>query len=138
MGASWLSPMCGAFLFLFDFSFGGRYLDRESTLIKRGILMPDSAVTLFIGEKRKVSISRRPFIVRTRNSTYKLGWANKKGERSIKRLSTNEQHVRPLEFTRCRVTELIIGGQMQVIYLDGPENRRGWWHTSIVYSVERV
>ncbi len=100
--------------------------------------MPDSAVTLFIGEIQKLKVPKGPFVVRTKNSVYQFGRANKKGERSIERLST-EKHTRPLEFTRCKILDLAIGDQMQAICLDGPEYlRMNGWHTSIVCSVEKV
>lgn len=101
--------------------------------------MPDSEVTLFIGEIQKQEIPKGPFVVKTRNSAYQFGRANKKGERLIKRLSTNEENVQPLEFTRCKILNLAIGDQMQVKCLNGPENLRRWgWHTSVVKSVEMV
>lgn len=101
--------------------------------------MPDCAVTLCVGEVQRLEIPRGAFIVKTRNSIYRFGRANKKGARSIKRISTNQKHNLPLEFSKCVVLDLAIGEQMQVRCLNGPKHfQEGGWHTSIVLNVEKV
>ena len=70
-----------------------------------------------------------PIVVYTKNSVYRFGAANKKGERTISRDS------RPLECTRCRIVKLGQGHSMNFIDIDGP-NAGEEWTTSFVTKIE--
>ncbi len=78
---------------------------------------------------QRTEIPIKPFVVKTRNSVYRLGKAKPNGERSIKRDG------RPLKFTRCKVLDLLVGDQMQLQCFDGPFQEDGF-HTSTVVAVE--
>lgn len=78
---------------------------------------------------QRTEVTANPFVVRTRNSIYSLGEADSGGKRSISRDG------KPLEFTQCKVLDLMIGDQMQLQCLDGPYQEDGW-HTSEVISIE--
>ena len=78
---------------------------------------------------RRTDVPAKAFVVRTRNSVYRLGKANSTGERSITRDG------RPLEFIKCKVLDLMIGDQMQLQCLDGPYQEDGF-HTSTIVAIE--
>lgn len=67
-------------------------------------------------------------VVKTLNSTYRLGVADDNGGRSVSR------DEKPLNFTRCRVTNLAVGKDMDLKCLDGPHPRV--WYTTTVLSIE--
>ncbi len=84
-----------------------------------------------------MEVPKGPFVVRTRNSVYKFGQADKKGERTVERLSTNEVHTGQLGFTRCIVLYIVVGRCMELCCVDGPGDfRLHGWHSSTVQSVE--
>ena len=76
---------------------------------------------------RRTEIPDEAFLVITKNSAYRLGKADSNGVRSISR------DARHLEFTKCKVLDLMVGDRMQLQCLDGPYQ---YWHTSIVEFIE--
>ncbi len=78
---------------------------------------------------KRAEIPTKALIVRTVNSVYRLAQADSIGERSITR------DKRPLEFTKCKVLDLMIGDQMQLQCFDGPYQEYGF-HTSVVVAIE--
>lgn len=78
-------------------------------------------------ESKKAEISPRAIAVTTRNSVYRFGEANQKGERTVSRDGN------PLDFTRCRIVFLNIGDDMELECLDGPHPE---WHTTRVFSIK--
>ncbi|OYV63853.1 MAG: hypothetical protein B7X03_00240 [Parcubacteria group bacterium 21-58-10] len=70
-------------------------------------------------------VPRRAIVVKTRNSVYRLGKAERDGTRTIVRDD------RPLGFSTVKISFLKIGRSMLVDMLDGSQ-----WKTSSVLSVE--
>jgi len=101
--------------------------------------VPDSVAILWLGPPKKMEIPKGKFTLHTANSVYLLGRANKKGERSIARLSTDaNKHPQPLEFTRCKIED-INAQRMNVDCLDGPEHlQKNGWHTGNVLEIRKV
>ncbi len=64
--------------------------------------------------QRKTEIPTKAIIVTTKNSTYRFGEANEKGERTVSR------DEKPLNSTRCRIVFLALGKDMELECLDGP------------------
>jgi hypothetical protein len=64
--------------------------------------------------------------VKTHNSTYLFGRANKNGERTIFRDES------PLDFNRCRIAFLAIDERMEIRCFEGPHPM---WYTSEVISI---
>lgn len=60
---------------------------------------------------KKQEIPNGPFIVKTRNSVYRFG-KDEGGERNVSR------DRKPLDFSRCKITKLIIGDEMVLEHLD--------------------
>lgn len=74
--------------------------------------------------------SSGPLVVRTRNSTYRLGPENDSGERTISRDNTQ------LSFTRCKIISLKAGLSMILTILDGPDKHLEL-HSSNVRSIKK-
>lgn len=66
---------------------------------------------LDLGPMRKQEIPNGPFIVKTGNSVYRFG-RDEGGERNVSR------DRKPLDFSRCKITKLIIGDEMVLERLD--------------------
>ena len=85
---------------------------------------------LFICEKtlglKKPGIPQGPFVAKTKNSTYRFT-RDEKGERAVSR------DKRPLDFSRCKITKLIVGFSM---ILERPDGSGFEWITSPIVSIE--
>ena len=77
-------------------------------------------------QKTKTEIPTKAITVITKNSTYRLGEVNEKGERTISR------DEKPLNFTRCRIIFLALGKDMEFDCLDGLPPK---WYTTSVRSI---
>jgi len=76
---------------------------------------------------KRVEVSPEPLTVTTRNSIYRFGESNQKGERAVFRDGNR------LDFTRCRIISLKIGDGMELECLDGPHPE---WYTTCVLSIK--
>lgn len=74
-------------------------------------------------------IPTEAFVVRTRNSIYRFGPAEKDGVRTVSRDEN------PLNFDRCKIWKLEKGGGMTLDCVGGPYPH---WYTSTVVSIEQV
>jgi hypothetical protein len=83
-----------------------------------GLELPEAA------EKSKVPT--KAIVVKTNNSTYHFGEADKSGVRSI--IRDNE----PLDFNRCIILSLAVGRSMEMKDFKGPVSK---WYTSPVVSI---
>jgi len=72
-------------------------------------------------------IPNEAFVVRTANSVYRFGEADKDGARTVSRDD------RPLEFTRCTILKLEMGEGMELRCHNAPYPR---WYTTRVVSIE--
>ena len=77
--------------------------------------------------KTTIAVVRTPIIVKTRNSTYRFGKADKAGLRTISR---DEE---PLDFSRCKILFLALGRSMDLGCL---EATHPYWHTSQVLHIK--
>ena len=71
-------------------------------------------------------IPQGSFVAKTRNSTYRFK-ENEKGERAVSR------DKKPLDFSRCKITKLIVGSSMVLERLDDSGFE---WVTSAIISIE--
>lgn len=77
--------------------------------------------------RKKTEIPIKAVVVSTKNSVYRFGEADQKGERSV------SQEGKPLDFSRCRIISLGIGEEMELECLDGPHPG---WYTTAIRSIE--
>ena len=82
--------------------------------------------TLGLEPMKKQEIPIGPFIVKTGNSVYRFE-KNEEGERNVSR------DRKPIDFSRCKITKLIIGDEMILERLDGSGFE---WATTTVLSIE--
>ena len=78
-------------------------------------------------EPKDELISVKAMVVKTKNSTYRIGEADENGEREVSR------DEKPLDFKRCKVTVLKIGEEMELECVD-PQYPA--WFTTTVFSIE--
>jgi len=78
-------------------------------------------------EAKKVEIPDGEFVVKTENSTYRFGKREKGGIRSVSRDEKSLSH------KRCKITRLVLGEDMELVWADDPENG---WGTTAVRSIE--
>ena len=97
----------------------GHWLDSATGRGFVGLLFPKS-------ECRKIIISKKSLIIKTRNSTYLLGEEGPKGSRTIKRKE------KALSFSSCKIDFLVKGLGMTL------SHSREFWYTSKVIHVQEV
>lgn len=73
-------------------------------------------------------IPTKVFVVKTRNSVYRFGKADKNGARTVSRDNKS------LNFTRCKIAILAIEQEMKLDCLDGSSPN---WYTTIVRAIEK-
>ncbi len=87
--------------------------------------MLNAVVDKALGED---GIPAKAFVVRTTNSVYRFGKADRSGARTVARDGN------PLDFTRCRIKFLEVGGGMTLDCMNSPHPH---WYTSTVRSIEK-
>lgn len=68
-------------------------------------------------------IPTKAITVITENSVYRFGKANQRGERNVSR------DKKPLDFVRCRIISLAVGGDMELRCFDS--SHPGWYTTPV-------
>ncbi|MBI2625389.1 MAG: hypothetical protein HYW70_03605 [Candidatus Nealsonbacteria bacterium] len=74
--------------------------------------------------QKMAEIPTKAIIVTTRNSVYRFGEANQKGERTVSRDGN------PLDFTRCIIIYLSVSDGIEIKCLDG--SHPGWYTTPVL------